>query len=131
MKEYIFERNSTVEDFVSLVKKDNILKEMANLSIEKTGLDHGTIYISSEEGHHGPRIKYYRGKPGKNITSASISISKNPEVKEDSLNLKASEKNELFKFVILNKKRLLYMWNHGMEMIDDEWDKHKRSLKRI
>lgn len=118
MKKYVFSR-------------DTILKEMANLSPEKTGIDHGTIYVSSEEGNHGPRVKFYRGKPSSHNPSASISISKTPEVVEDSIGIKSSEIKDVFSFVIANKKRLLYMWYHGSEMMDDVWDKHKKSLKKI
>jgi len=111
--------------------RDNVLKEMANLSTDKTGIDHGTIYISSEEGNHGPRIKFYRGKPSKTNPSASITISKTPEVVEDAIGLKTSEIKDVFEFVKINKKRLLYMWYHGAEMIDDTWEIHKKSLKKI
>jgi hypothetical protein len=106
------------------------IKEMANLPTKDTGLDHGTIYISSKEGNHGPRIKFYRGRPG-NFPSASITISKNPEIIEDSIGLKSSEVHELFTFVQINKKNLLYIWVHGTELMIDEWNAKVSSLKKI
>ena len=106
------------------------LKEMANLRPEKTGLDHGTIYISSKEGNHGARIKFYRGRAG-NVSSASITISKNPEVIEDSIGLKSSEIKELFQFVIKNKDVLLTAWSKGHSMYSDEWDALLKSIRRI
>ena len=107
------------------------IKEMSNIEHQDIGIDHGTVYISTHEGHHGPRIKYYRGRPGDNIPSASISISKNPEVKEDSRGLKESEKKELFAFVIKNKKVLLYLWVYGNTLLKREGDNKVNNLKKI
>jgi hypothetical protein len=124
-------RGNMIERYTPEFSKKDIIKEMSNLPIDRTGLDYGTIYISSEECHHGPRIKFYRGKPGKDQLSASITISKNPEVIEDAIKLKSSEVGKLFKFVIINKKKLLYMWYHGSEMMTDTWDRYKNALKKV
>ena len=112
------------------VEEKELIKEMANLRSEDTGLDHGTIYISSKEGNQGPRIKYYRGRPG-NTPSASISISNNPEVVEDSIDLKSLEIKELVLFVQKNKSKLLLAWNKGYSMYKDEWNNLINSLEKI
>ena len=110
--------------------EEQCLKEMANLRTEKTGLDHGTIYMSSKEGNHGARIKFYRGRAGNN-PSASITISNSPEVIEDAIGLKASEIKELFSFVVKNRKILIKAWNEGSTMYTDEWEALLKSIKKI
>ena len=55
------------------LKHDTYLSEMSNLRTDDTGLSTGTIYVSAKEGNHGARVKFYRGRPGKDKPSASIS----------------------------------------------------------
>jgi len=106
------------------------MKEMANLRNNKTGLSHGTIYISTKEGNHGPRIKFYRDSPGVN-KSASINISKNPEVVEDSIHITGQEQKEVFEFVKLNYNKLIDFWNNGNSWYSDEVDSFIKSLEKI
>jgi hypothetical protein len=105
------------------------LVEMSNLRHTDTGLDHGSIYISSKEGKHGPRVKYYRDRPGSK--SASISISDFPEVKEDALGLKSKELKQIIQFILINKKTLLKIWNEGHLMFKDEFNDVINSLNKI
>ena len=113
------------------VKKDIIeLREMANLVTSQTGITKGIIYISTREGNHGPRVKFFRGKP-KNNPSASITIAKNPELVEDSVNITAKEFKEVSKFVSLNYKELLNFWNDGTNWSDPDVTKFKSELKKI
>lgn len=94
-------------------------------------MSHGTIYISTKEGNHGPSVKYFRGRPGDDIPSASITISDDPIVVEDSINIKPKEVKEVIKFININKVSLLKIWNEGHSMYSDEFDKIKNSLKNI
>jgi hypothetical protein len=106
------------------------IKEMANLRSNKTGLSHGTIYISTKEGNHGPRVKFYRDRPGVN-KSVSINISKNPKVVEDSINITAQEQKEVFEFVKLNYNKLIDFWNNGNSWYSDEVDIFLKNLEKI
>lgn len=95
--------------------------EMANLGKEDTGLSHGTIYISVQNSSHSARIKYYRTSPKKDAPNAIITISKNPEIIHDAIDLTAKEKEEIFKFISLNYKKLLMFWIRGEEMISSKF----------
>jgi len=107
------------------------LKEMANLRNSFTGVSHGTIYISSKEGNHGPRVKYFRGKPGKSFPTASFTISENPKVVEDSIKLTALEIKEVSLFVRINKETLLQLWRNGAYLYKEDWNALVDSLKAI
>ena len=52
---------------------DNLIREMANLRPELTGLPK-PVYISSKEGGHGPRIKVYLEKIGSDQPNAVFQI---------------------------------------------------------
>jgi hypothetical protein len=85
--------------------------EMANLDKDETGID-GAIYISTKEGNHGPRIKFYR-KLGKNQPYAGIAISQDHKILYDDLGLTPEEKQKLFKFIDLNFDLLDDFWKNG------------------
>lgn len=50
--------------------------EMANLTEAQTGVP-GIVYVSTEEGGHGPRVKY-SVRAGRSQPSYSISIAERP-----------------------------------------------------
>ena len=78
-----------------------------------------------------PKIKYYRGRCGKNNLNVSITINKKPEISEKTLNITAKEKKEIFEYVKLNYKQLLKIWNKGNRLYKDELDKIVKKLKKI
>src|SRR5487761_1111814 len=59
------------------------LVEMANLTSAQTGI-HGTIFISTAMGAHGPRVKYFV-QPARTQPSFSVSIADTPRVVATSL----------------------------------------------
>lgn len=103
--------------------------EMANLGKEDTGLSHGIIYVSVQNSSHNARIKYYRTSPKKDAPNAIISIAKNPEIIHDTLKLTVKEKEEIFKFVSLNYRKLLTFWIRGDEMISSKFIASLRKIK--
>lgn len=115
------------------LKRDTTLSEMSNLRTTDTGLSTGTIYVSAKEGNHGARVKYYRGRPGKDKPSASISIAREPVVLEDSLTppIKTQEQKEVIAFVKKNYTKLKNIWDTGLELYKDEWDTLVNSLEPI
>lgn len=96
-----------------------ILVEMANLGPDKTGFDHGILYISTEQGNHGARVKYYR-KAGKTQPYAGFSIEQEPRLLYDDLKLKQQEKEEVVEFIKLNREDLLTFWYNA-----DTWESDK------
>jgi len=114
-------------------EKDNNfeLLEMANLHPVDTGFDSGILYVSTKQGHHGPRVKFFRNRAGEGNPSASISISSNPEVKEDSIKITKSEINKVSAFIILNYKELLRFWKEGNSWSRQEVNAFFDNLKKV
>lgn len=105
-----------LQELIQLKEKlqEDELYEMANLNQEATGII-GFIYISTEQGSHAPRVKYYK-KTGKGQPNFSVSISDSPEILVSSGMSKTEINNiekDVFKFVVLNKEKLLKFWNEG------------------
>lgn len=117
----------------STLNSDIELFEMANLPVKYTGMEHGTIYISTKQGNHGPRVKYYRGNPGTN-NSASITISDDPKVVHDSIEyggINTREERQVKKFILLNKDALLDFWYNGNSLNVDEVSEFVKKLVKI
>ncbi len=135
MKPYksLFEKIFRSRRSPETLKRDTALSEMSNLRTTDTGLSTGTIYVSAKEGNHGARVKYYRGRPGKDKPSASISIAREPVVLEDSLTppIKTQEQKEVIAFVKKNYTKLKNIWDTGLELYKDEWDTLVNSLEPI
>src|SRR5713226_1101012 len=84
--------------------------EMANLSSARTGID-GVVYISTQTGGHGPRVKYFL-KPGRSQPSFSVSISDEPQLLANSLPQPVVRRiaPRLMEWVKLNRALLLDFW---------------------
>jgi hypothetical protein len=87
------------------------LFEMANLEPHQTGIE-GTIYISTRQGSHAPRVKYYAGRPGDNQPSMSVLIAPNPEVAESRLPVRTVDRVApmVREWVRLNHEKLRDFW---------------------
>jgi len=111
-----FDVTPSMRDTIDIVRglPDNILREMANLLEIDTGVS-GTIYISTEEGTHGPRIKWFPGTPGKKNPCLSISISDNPVIRNFKINahVENAASKKLMLWVSKNKDKLLDFWVNG------------------
>jgi len=97
--------------------------EMSNLDKEDTEFSHGTIFISNMDSSHSARVKFYRGLPKKGSDNSIISISKNPEIIHDPLNMTKKEKEEVFKFIKLNYIKLMTFWIRGEELLSSKFIK--------
>jgi hypothetical protein len=107
------------------------LVEMANLTTAQTGVP-GTIFISTEMGSHGPRIKYFV-QPGRNQPSFSVLIADPPHVVANSLPDRVLRQRapDVIRWVALNKDALLDFWNNGDTWTDLQVTAFKQALKRI
>jgi len=112
-------------------RKYEDLKEMANLPSKDTGFSKGFLYISTQEGNHGARVKYYRNSPSQSRPYASISINKIPRLLVDDIKITSKEFKEVSDFIKLNLKDLLKFWNEGAYLMKDEQQKLVNSLKTI
>lgn len=107
------------------------LFEMANLDKDDTGVDK-FIFISTKVASHGPRVKYFR-KCGDDQPSATITISDEPELKEQTngFNITAKELKNVKQFVKLNNIKLLDFWNNGNKLTRKEVNKFIDSLVKV
>lgn len=106
------------------------MTEMSNLGPEDTGLDRGFIRVSTKEGNHGPRVKYYR-KPGKDQPYAGIEISVDPKIFYDDLKMTRKEKEQAIEFVRLNYKKLGLFWKKGTDWTRKETNEFFDSLIKV
>jgi hypothetical protein len=99
---------------------DDFIFEMANLPSNYTGID-GVIFISTQMGSHGPRVKYYL-KAGRHQPSFSVSISDDPQVVSNSLPTRVVQQAapKVIQWVSSNKDALLTFWNDGENWIHDD-----------
>ena len=108
------------------------LIEMANLSTAQTGMP-GTIYISTAQGNHGPRVTWYPDRPGPNAPCFSAAIEAEPKAFNHRLPKRVFDAaiDPVSAWVVLNRARLLDFWNHGNTWMDDEVTAFKQSLARF
>lgn len=100
---------------------DDILLEMANLGEVDTHVP-GTIFVSTALGAHGPRVKWYPKTPGRALPCLIMSISAEPEVRDDFLPARVSGPvlPLLREWIKLNHADLKTFWNEG-----ESWDRHR------
>jgi hypothetical protein len=106
--------------------KDSLF-EMANLSPSRTGIERGYIYISTKQGNHGCRIKYFS-----NLRDQSkVMIVSIPHFKviEDTASCSKKIKKQVLHFAKTNSKKLLEFWNQGNSWTDDEVREFQDNLK--
>lgn len=104
--------------------------EMANLYPEDTGIP-GYIYISTKQGSHGHRVKYYRTKPGDETATASFSIEPEPKVLKSNVKIKANVLKKIQQFVSQNHQELLRFWNEGSTWRISDVAEFTKSLKKV
>ena len=116
---------------VSTSDEDGLL-DMANLGESKTGVS-GTIHISTSQGPHGPRVKYFPGRPGDQVPSLSVSISDQPALLYSNLPGPVERRAlpRVQAWVRLNHVSLLAFWQRGTTWMDEEVDAFKASLARL
>lgn len=92
----------------------DILVEMTNLDERDTNVS-GTIFISTALGSHGPRVKWYPGRAGRDLPCLVVSIEPEPVVRDDFLPPRMSRNAapRVQAWVRLNHVGLLEFWRHG------------------
>ncbi len=119
------------EIFAESMTTDLPLFEMANLGQKYTGIE-GTIYISTRQGAHAPRVKYFAGRPGTNQPSMSVLVSENPEIVENNLPTKIVNRMapRVQEWVKNNHTKLSDFWFNGNSWMKEEVDAFITSLTR-
>ena len=121
----------TLADAGESAPREDGVFEMANLTEAQTGVP-GTIYVSTEEGGHGPRVKYFL-KPGRSQPSYSVSIADTPTLLVSSLNEREVRRTlaKVAVFVAQNRQALLDFWHEGDGWTDPQVSAFKAALKPV
>lgn len=112
------------------LREDGVF-EMANLTEAQTGVP-GIIYVSTQEGGHGPRVKYFL-KPGRSQPSYSVSIAESPALLVSSLDERVVRRTlpAVTAFVVQNRQVLLDFWSVGDSWTDPQVSAFKSSLQPV
>jgi hypothetical protein len=116
-----------MKKFTEIKKKENLF-EKANYSSKKTGLPM-IIWVSSERGSHGARIKVANNyNPRVMIEDTfSVSVSENPKVLTgEQRDISNNDLQKVFSWIKLNLEPLLKYWN--AELTTDEFGELLKKL---
>lgn len=107
------------------------LFEMASLDPSQTGIE-GTIYMSTQQAGHAPRVKYYAGRPGNNRPSMSVTIAAKPQIVENSLPARVATQMgpKVQAWVTMNHRKLRKFWFKGNTWYQREVDAFVAGLKK-
>ena len=124
------DREPTLDEEVSALDDEDTF-EMANLAEDQTGVP-GIIFISTQMGSHGPRVKYYL-KTGPGQESFSVAIASEPRVLGNALPDRdlARMAPLVMDWVRLNHEALTRFWWEGRFWIDSEVATFKASLTKV
>ena len=108
------------------------LIEMANLDEQDTGVP-GTLFVSTALGAHGPRVKWYPGRAGRDLPCLIVSIAADPVVRDDFLPRAVSRpaQGSVVAWVRLNHAALLDFWENGASWNRREVAAFLDGLKRL
>lgn len=114
---------------------DPALDEMVdvmNLSSRWTGVA-GTIFISTRMAAHGPRIKWWPGRPERDGPCLVVTLEDPPRA--INLGLPPLEARSgaagAIAWATLNRAALLRFWEDGVEWLEEEVEAFKRSLDKV
>ena len=105
--------------------------EMANLQEKYTGIP-GVVFISTQMGSHGPRVKYFL-KAGRDQPSFSVAIFDPPKLIANSLPERDLNRFAplVIRWVALNQGELLRFWEDGNSWSVDEVGAFANRLKKL
>jgi hypothetical protein len=111
---------------------DDEMFDMTNLSSRRTGLE-GIVYTSTAQGQHGPRIKWYPGRPGRDAPCLVVTLEFPARAINQGLAARDVRRMRaaLLAWVELNRDALLSYWNDGLGWTEEEHDAFRDSLRRL
>src|SRR3954465_11655063 len=72
---------------------EDVIFEMANLPRSDTGVD-GTIYISTMQASHAPRVKWYPERPGREVPCLTMTLEEPPRAINHGLPARQAQQGE-------------------------------------
>lgn len=108
------------------------LVEMVNLPTRYTGVV-GTVFISTAMGAHGPRVKWFPGKPGRDLPCLVMTLETPPRAINEGLPVPVAREGERLvrPWVESNRDALLRFWRDGTSWDVDEVQAFVRGLSRM
>lgn len=111
---------------------DDEVFEMVNLPRSDTGVA-GTIYVSSIQGGHGPRVKWYPQRPGRDAPCLTVTLEDPPRCVNHGLAAREVRQGEaaVREWIALNREALLRFWFEGTSWTVDEVYAFAKSLAKL
>ncbi|MGG5818780.1 hypothetical protein [Falsiroseomonas sp. HW251] len=114
------------------VVRDEDMYDVTNLSTRRTGL-RGVVYCSTAQGQHGPRVKWYPGRPGRETPCLVVTLESPPRTINQGLPPRVARDAEhaTIAWVELNRDALLGYWNDGLGWTEEEHDAFLDGLRKL
>lgn len=106
--------------------------DVVNLPRQDTGIA-GVVFVSTEQGAHGPRVKWYPGRPGHVVPCLTVTLEAPPRIINHGLpeqDARAAGR-EVAEWVSLNRQALLRFWRDGLSWTRDEVDAFVATLVKL
>lgn len=105
--------------------------EMANLPEQETGVP-GIIYVSTRQGRHGPRVKWYPRRGGADQPFLTVTLEDPPRIHNHGVPPRdASGAVAAAEWAALNREALLWFWAEGTSLMLDELNAFLRELRKL
>jgi hypothetical protein len=97
------------------------LVEMVNLPTKYTGLA-GTVFISTAMGSRAPRVKWFPGRPGRDLPCLTLTLEMPPRAVNEGLPAPVAREGERLvgPWLESNRDALLRFWREGTSWDVDE-----------
>ena len=104
-----------------MLPDDDEMFDMVNLSTRRTGV-RGTIFISTRRASHGPRIKWFPGKPEWEGPCLVVTLEEPPRAINQGLQPRIAREGETvaLPWAVRNRDALLRFWHDGLSWDSDE-----------
>lgn len=111
---------------------DDEMFDVVNLTHQDTGVT-GTIFISTAQGKHGPRIKWFPDKPSRDGPCLILTLGGSRGVVAHGLGPRQARRGEAASrdWVALNEPALLDFWNNGVLWSRAELERFLNSLVKL
>ena len=106
--------------------------EIVNLSQKRTGVA-GTIFISTRLAAHGPRIKWWPGRPERDAPCLVVTLEDPPRAINQGLPARIARAGEAdaLAWAAANRDALLRFWKDGVVWMEDEVNAFLDGLKKL
>ncbi|HEV7265672.1 MAG TPA: hypothetical protein VGN83_12225 [Falsiroseomonas sp.] len=111
---------------------DEDMYDVTNISARRSGLG-GVIYASTAQGQHGPRVKWYPGRPGRESPCLVVTLESPPRAINQGLPARAAREaaKQVVAWAELNRAALLGYWNDGLGWTEEEHGAFLDGLRKL